>query len=137
MASINSYLHFNDNCREAMNFYKDSLGGELYFQTVKESPMASQVPPHLQENIMHSTLTNGDMIIMASDMHRGKLLEGNTISLAINCTSEEEIRRYYSKLSEAGTIIDPLMDAPWGAIFGAVTDKYGKNWLFNFNKNNG
>ncbi len=135
MAKINCYLSFN-NCREAMTFYKDCLGGELYFQTVGESPeMAAQMPPEMKDDILHSTLTSGDLVIMASDLSRTKMMDGNTVSLAVMCTSEEEINSFFTKLSEGGVITEPLMNAPWGAIFGSVTDKYGKQWMFNYDKN--
>jgi PhnB protein len=135
MAKLNPYLNFDNNCREAMNFYKDCLGGELFLQTVGESPaMAAQMPPHLKDHILHSTLTSGDIIIMASDLSREKRVEGNTIHLCVNCTSENELNSFFSKLSAGGKITEPLADMPWGAKYGALTDKYGKQWIFNFPK---
>jgi len=135
MAKLNPYLTFS-NCREAMTFYKDCLGGELVFQTVGEMPeMAAKMPPDMKDSILHSTLTSGDLVIMASDLSKSKMVDGNTVTLAIMCTSEEEINSLFTKLSAGGEITDPLMNAPWGAIFGAITDKYGKHWLFNFDKN--
>jgi PhnB protein len=134
MAKLNPYLSF-ENCREAMNFYKECLGGELVLQTVGESPaMAAQMPPEMRDHILHSTLTVGDIVIMASDMSKGKRMEGNTVQLCINCDSETQIADYFSKLSAGGTIDDPLIDMPWGAIYGAITDKYGKHWVLNFQK---
>ena len=67
MIQINAYLTFNGNCREAMTFYQKCLGGELYLQTIGESPMAAQMPPQMKDSILHSTLTNGEAIIMATD----------------------------------------------------------------------
>jgi PhnB protein len=75
MAKINSYLSFS-NTREAMTFYQDCFGGELYFQTVKESPeMAAQMPPEYADAILHSTLTKDELVIMASDMSRRQYRE--------------------------------------------------------------
>jgi PhnB protein len=56
MAQMNAYLHFNGNCREAMTFYKECLGGELNMQAVGESPMAAQMPPQIHTNILHASL---------------------------------------------------------------------------------
>ena len=135
MAQLNPYLNFENNCREAMNFYKDCFGGELVLQTVAEMPeMASQMPPQMKDKILHSTLTSGDMVIMASDLNREKPLDGNTVHLCVNCTNEDELNSFFSKLSEGGKITEPLADMPWGGRYGSLTDKYNKHWVFNFQK---
>lgn len=135
MAQLNPYLNFDGNCREVMNFYKDCLGGDLVLQKVSEMPaMAAQMPAHLKDHILHSTLTSGDMVIMASDLHRGKRVDGNTIHLCINCKTEDELNTFFTKLSVGGSISEPLADMPWGGRYGALTDKYGTQWIFNFQK---
>lgn len=135
MARLNSYLNFNDNCREAMNFYKDCLGGELTIITVGESPMASMMPPSYKDAILHSSLTIGDNMLMGSDMRRKLLTDGDTVTLCLNCESEEELTKFYNNLSAGGSIKEPLGDMPDGAKIGVVTDKYGKNWMFYYDKN--
>jgi PhnB protein len=136
MAQLNPYLSFSNNCREAMNFYKDSLGGELVLQTVGELPeMAAQMPPEMKSNIMHSVLTSGDIIIMASDLNRESPVEGNTVHLCIQCKTEDELNTFFSNLSKGGKITEPIADMPWGAKYGSLIDKYGKYWLFNYAKN--
>ena len=135
MAQLNPYLNFNNNCREAMSFYKDCLGGELVLQTVGEMPaMAAQMPPHMKDHIMHSTLTSGSILIMASDMNREKRIEGNTVHICINCNSDDELNAFFSNLSAGANITEPLTDMPWGGKFGSLTDKFGKHWLFNYQK---
>ena len=67
MGQLNTYLTFNGNCREAMNFYKTCLGGELSLQTIGESPMAEKMPAKMKDCILHSTLANDAMVIMATD----------------------------------------------------------------------
>lgn len=132
MAHLNPYLNFDTNCREAMNFYKECLGGELFLQTVSELPaMAAQMPPQMKDSILHSSLTSGDIVIMASDLSREKRIEGNTVHLCINCNSENELNSFFSKLSAGGKVTEPIADMPWGAKYGALTDKYGKHWIFN------
>lgn len=133
MALLNPYLSFDNHCREAMNFYKDCFGGELFLQTVAESPaMAAQMPVEMKDLILHSILTVGDMVIMASDLNREKQVEGNTVQLCVNCQSEKELNGFFSKIAVGGKITEPLADMPWGAKYGAITDKYGKHWVFNF-----
>lgn len=135
MAQLNPYLNFNNNCREAMTFYKDCLGGELTLQTVEELPeMAAQMPPEMKKSIMHSVLTSGDIVIMASDLNREKPVDGNTVHLCIQCKTENELNTFFSKLSRGGKITEPISDMPWGAKYGSLIDKFGKYWLFNFSK---
>ena len=108
MTQINSYLTFSGNCREAMNFYKECLGGELTFQKIGESPIADKMPGQMKESILHSTLINGNVTIMASDMvgEQG-LIKGNSVSLSLNCSNEEEIRFFFEKLSTEGKATFP------------------------------
>src|ERR1043165_2897472 len=129
MASINSYLTFSGNCREAMNFYQECLGGELFFQTIGESPMAEKMPKKVKDYILHSSLTNGALVIMASDMVPDSgLVTGNAVSLMLNCGSEQEIKNCYARLSAGGEATHPLENTFWGALFGDLTDKFGNHW---------
>ena len=135
MTQINSYLTFGGNCREAMNFYKDCLGGELTLQTVGESPLADKMPAQMKECILHASLVNDRVVLMGSDMvgEQG-LTKGNAVSMAINCSSEDEIQNIYEKLSKGGNKDHTLEQSFWGATFGDVTDKYGNHWLLNYEK---
>ena len=136
MSSINSYLTFNGNCREAMAFYNDCLDGDLMFQAIGDSPMADKMPPQMKDRILHSTITKGSLVLMASDMVSGKgLIKGNSVSLMLNCSSEEEVRSRYEKLSEGGERTHPLENTFWGALFGGLTDKFGNHWLLHFQPN--
>lgn len=133
MAQANVYLSFDRNCAEAMNFYKNALGGELELQKVGESGMAAHMPAEMHDQVMHSMLTSGSITLMASDMvSNDKLVNGNGYTIALICDSEEEINRHFKNLSEGGTVVEPLATAPWGAIFGMLTDKFGKHWMFNY-----
>ncbi len=136
MKQLIPYLNFNGNCRDAMSFYQTCLGGELEIQTIAESPIAVQCSPGIQENIMHSTLTQGEFQLMASDMPTpGGYRFGTNFSLNINCSSEVEINTLFQKLSADGKIIMPVRQEFWGALFGAIEDKYGIRWQFHFDKN--
>ena len=60
---------------------------------------------------------------------------GFSIALSLNCSSEDEISRFYTNLSEGGKIIDPLKVQFWGAMFGVISDKYGIRWMLMYDKN--
>ncbi len=136
MTQINSYLTFNGNCREAMIFYKECLGGELSFQTIGESPLPEKMSAKMKRYIVHATLKNDKLILMGSDMVCEKgLLKGNATSMMLNCSSEKEIKVSYKKLSAGGEQTHPLEETFWGAVFGGLIDKYGNNWLLNYTRN--
>jgi PhnB protein len=133
MITINSYLTFNGNCREAMTFYKNCLGGELSLQTIGESPLSEKMPEKMKNCILHSTLTKDNFVLMASDMVAEKgLIKGNAVSLMLNCDSEKELRQFYNKLSEEGEQTHPIETSFWGALFGDLTDKFGNQWLLHY-----
>ncbi|MCC6461421.1 MAG: VOC family protein [Saprospiraceae bacterium] len=133
MTQINTYLSFNGNCREAMQFYQACLGGELFLQTIGESPLSEQMPERMKTCILHATVTRGALVLMGSDMvgEQG-LHKGNAVSLCLQCSSEEEIRTTYARLAEGGAATHPLETTIWGALFGGLTDKFGNHWLLNF-----
>lgn len=133
MTQINAYLIFNGQCREAMTFYKNCLGGELNLQTVAESPMAPDCPAAMQQNILHSTLTNGGLVLLGSDMgpSTGRSV-GNNVTLSLDCSSEEEINKFYKGLSDGGNADQPLHKFFAGMI-GQLTDKYGVIWNLYYN----
>lgn len=135
MTQINSYLTFSGNCRQAMNFYRECLGGELMLQTIGESPMADKMPTSMKDLILHSTLSRGGLVLMGSDMVPDHgLIKGNAVSMSLNCSSEEEIEMFYRKLSEGGKADHPLEDTFWGALFGDLTDRFGNHWLLNYER---
>lgn len=135
MTQINAYLNFNGNCREAMQFYRTCLGGELFMQSIKDTPMEAQCPAGRENDIMHASLTGDGFVLMASDMIGPQgFRPGNNFSLSINCQSEEQLRSLFDKLSEGGQVFMPVGVQFWGAIFGALSDRFGTQWMLNYDK---
>lgn len=137
MTNLRAYLTFNGNCREAMTFYKECLGGELMLQPIKDSPMADQLPDTMKHCILHSTLTRDSFSLMGSDMvNEDGLQKGNSVSLMLDCSTEEELNTYYNNLSTHGKSTHPIESTFWGALFGGLTDQFGHHWLLHFKKTN-
>jgi PhnB protein len=138
MKAFNVYLVFNGNCRQAMTFYGKSLGGELEIMPFSDGPEKfgfSEFPKEAQDRIMHARLTRGPAVLMASDTMPGMpFAQGNNFSVSVNCESAEEIERLFSALGANGKVTMPLQDAFWGARFGMLTDQFGVNWMFSFEK---
>lgn len=129
-ASVNPYLTFGGNCREAMTFYKDSLNGELEMLPFKGSPM--EVAEEYQDKIMHATLRFGDAVIMASDSMPGQEIQsGNAVHISIASPNLEEAEKSFENLSKGGTVTMPFEETFWGAKFGMLTDKFGIHWMVN------
>jgi PhnB protein len=134
--ALNPYLSFKTNAREAMEFYKSVFGGTLVLNTFKEFNASSD--PSEDNLIMHALLTSNDGItFMASDTPNHKKYEpGTNFSMSLSGDNKEGLTAYFNKLSEGGTITQPLVEAPWGDTFGMVTDKFGVQWMVNVTKAN-
>lgn len=128
---LNPYLGFRDNAREAMEFYHSVFGGELTTGTFAEY-QASEDPAEA-DKIMHSMLETGNgLVLMAADTPNSmEHTPGSSHSVSLSGDDEAELRGYWDKLSENGTVVMPLEQAPWGDFFGMCVDPFGVNWLVN------
>ncbi|MCQ6270754.1 VOC family protein [Pseudarthrobacter sp. R1] len=132
--TLNPYLGFRDNAREAMNFYQSVFGGKLTLSTFGEF-QASEDPSEA-EKIMHGMLiTTQGLVLMGADTPNSmEFSEGSSISISLSGEDEAELRGYYEKLSgNGGHVTVPMEQAPWGDIFGMCTDRFGVAWLINVN----
>lgn len=133
MKDMITYLNFDGNCREAMEYYQHCLGGELALMPFSE--MNADYPPAAKDRIVHAKLTTGSAVLMASDILPGMpLRQGNATHICLMCESAEEIERLFAGLGRSGKVAMPLQDMFWGARFGMVTDPFGVSWMLNFEK---
>ena len=126
-----TYLAFNGNCEEAMNFYKDVLGGEIEMMNrfTDMPPEVCIVPDEAKNLVMHCTLNFSGCVLMGSDtIESDKYKQGNNSAISIN-TGEEEAYAIFNGLSQGGTILMPFEDAFWGGKFGMVHDRFGVQWM--------
>ena len=136
--SLNVYLHFNGTCREAFEFYRSIFGGEFdLITTFGEGPPEMQIPEEERDGIMHVSYSIGDNVLMGSDVPSTfgmTINQGSNFSLSYAPGSREETDQLFAKLSEGGTVSMPLGDMFWGSYFGSCTDKFGINWMLNYDK---
>lgn len=127
----NPYLQFPDQARDAMDFYRSIFGGELTMQTFAEGGMSGH--PSNDDRIMHAQLVSPHgVILMASDIPDGfDHTPGSAISISLSGDDDPTLRGFYEALTEGGTIIEPLAQAPWGDHFGACVDRFGTSWMVN------
>ena len=135
MKEVVTYLTFDGTCRDAMTFYGKCLGAELQLVPFSAAP-PDMAPKADQNRIMHARLSKGSAsILMASDTMPGTPLQvGNNFSVSLACESLEEIERLFKALADKGNVTMPLQDTFWNAHFGMLTDQFGVNWMFNFDK---
>ena len=139
MALINPHINFNGNAEEAFTFYKSVFGGEfamiMRFKDM-ESP-EFPVADHEANKIMHIALPIGQNVLMANDVPEsmGRTNENeNRSKIAISAESREEADKLFNGLSAGGTVEMPMEDSPWGSYFGMFRDKYGIEWMIDFDQ---
>lgn len=138
MAAINPYIHFNGNAEEVLTFYKSVFGGEFTRILRYKDISSAQYPiPEKELNkIMHIALPiNNGSTLMASDVMEvmGKVTENdNRNTIMITAESQAEADKLFNGLSAGGKIEMPISFGPSGNYFGMFTDKFGVQWMVDF-----
>ncbi len=137
MALINPHINFNGKAEEAFNFYKSVFGGEFAMvMRFKDMPNTEgSVAEHEADKIMHIALPIGKNILMGNDVPEsmGRVNENeNRSKISISAESKEEADKLFNGLSAGGSVEVPINDSPWGSYFGMFRDKYGIEWMVDF-----
>jgi PhnB protein len=132
MQTMTSYLFFDGNAREAMEYYKQCLNATLEVTTFGEGACSTG---EAKDRVMHARLTRRSSLLLASDTMPGMPYEkGNGLAIALDCESMTEINSVFDALSTGGKVTKALADMPWRAHFGMLTDKFGTQWMLSFEK---
>ena len=139
MTKLNPYLNFKGTCEEAFDFYKSVFGSEFLivsrFKDMPENPDYPVVESD-KEKIMHISLPiSNETVLFGCDTSQAfekSAVSGNNISLSIDTDTIEEATRIFNGLSAGGIVTMPLNKTFWDAYFGMFTDKYGINWMVNY-----
>jgi PhnB protein len=132
---LNTYLHFNGNCEEALNFYARALGARIVMMLrYGETPEAGETAPEMQNKIIHGRIALGENLIMASDCPPGYFRELAGFSINIGTKSPGEAEKYFHALSEKAEVRMPLAETFWAHRFGMLVDKFGVSWMVNCEK---
>ena len=140
MAQINPHINFNGNAEEAFTFYKSVFGGE-FAMIMRFKDLSSPEFPVAENDankIMHIALPIGKNILMANDVPEsmGRTNENeNRSKISISAESKEEADKLFNGLSEGGKIEMTIADSPWGSYFGMFRDKFGIEWMVDFDSN--
>jgi len=126
-----TYVTFAGNCEEALNFYKEALGGKV-IQISHMGDGQMEVPENLKDKVMHARLQLGESVLYMSDTFEpSSVKQGNNVSLSLEIDDTAKLENLFNKLSAGGTVKMPLEDTFWGARFGMLTDKFGIHWMMN------
>jgi PhnB protein len=132
-----TFLNFDGDCREAMEFYKKCFDAELFLLPYGEAPGdPAWAAEDVKDRILHSSLTKGSLtILMAADTTPGMPFHpGNNFSVAVHCEVVQEIDALFAALGEGAKITVPLQETFWATRFGMLTDRFGIQWLLNLGK---
>lgn len=141
MARVSSYLNFPGNTEEAFNFYKkvfksDFINGIQRFEEAPTDPNQPPMSESVKKLILHVELPIlGGHILMGTDAPKEfgmTVNKGNNMHINLEPESKEEAKRLFDELSEGGVVEMPIQDMFWGAYFGSFQDKYGINWMVNY-----
>lgn len=132
MKSLSPYLVFNGNCREAMTFYQQCLGGELLFQTLGDVSASAQMTERMRKCVLNATLVSEGIHITGSDIVGDMgLIRGNAVALMLRCNTEQELNMLVNKLSEGSEIYTPDHSGGEDLQFFDFSDKFGTNWILH------
>lgn len=137
MANINPHINFNGNAYEAFTFYQSVFGGE-FTKIIRFKDLASDafpVAPHEADKIMHIALPIGNSMLMANDVPEvlGTTNENeNRSKIVISAQSKAEADQIFTGLTVGAQIEMPISDSPWGTYFGMFRDRYGIEWMIEF-----
>jgi PhnB protein len=141
MARVSSYVNFQGNAEEAFNFYKsvfktDFINGIKRFGDLPANPNHPPMAASLKKMVLHVELPLlGGHILMGTDAPKEMgftLTQGNNMHIQLEPDSREEAKRLFDELSMGGKVEMPIQDMFWGAYYGNFTDKYGINWIINY-----
>ncbi|WP_113652175.1 VOC family protein [Pedobacter namyangjuensis] len=141
MALINPHVNFNGNAEEAFTFYKSVFGGD-FSKIVRFKDLANDEFPVAEkeaEKIMHIALPIGQNLLIGNDVPEimGSVNENeNRSKISVSAKDKEEASHLFNGLSAGGNIEFPMGDSPWGSFFGMFRDKFGIEWMIEFNPNN-
>jgi PhnB protein len=132
----NPHIAFNNQCKEAFEFYEKCLGGKIVAMIgYVDTPAGEHMPANTGARIMHARLVLGDQVLMGCDAHPEMPYDGiRGCDVAIHVETPAEAERLFAALAEGGTVQMPLGETFWSARFGMLTDRFGVPWMINCEK---
>jgi len=137
---LEPYLLFDGKCEEALNFYKETFGGEIealahWSEMPKDATGGPPVTHETANRVMHATFKAPGFSFMAADATPGKVYGEGPVWLSIATSDLAEAESIFGRLADGGNVAMPMADQFWGAKFGMLTDKFGIHWMISCHRN--
>ncbi|RKH54706.1 VOC family protein [Corallococcus llansteffanensis] len=125
------YFHLNGRVERAIALYQRALGART--ETLQRfGDVDGSCPAAMKSRVMHAELRVGSARLMMSDGPEDEaILDKANMSVALAFDDPAELRRSFDALAASGTVMQPVLDAPWGGLFGMVRDEFGIHWMVN------
>jgi PhnB protein len=129
---LHPYLNYGGNCAEAFRFYEEHLGGKINFMmTFAQMPDPKQIPPGMENGVLHVSMNLGGTVIMASDVAPDRFQPMRSVYLSLTVDSDEEAERVYKLLTEGGEVFMPIQETFFALRFAMLRDRFGTSWMIN------
>ena len=133
--NTSTHLNFKGNCREALRFYEQVLGGRIVFaMTYGESPAAAHTPPEMRDQIIHARLDLGTQFLLGCDAPPERYQAPQGFGIMVAVAEPADAERLFQALADDGTVTMPLQETFWAKRFGMCTDRFGTPWMVNCEK---
>lgn len=130
---LGTYLVFNRNCAEALDFYAEIFDGKILEKmTYGEMPRNREFPLAEAERnlILHSRLQIAGSEIMCADSVQPRSHGGN-MYVTVTTPDIELVERAFGRLRQGGEVHMALQPSFFALAHGSLRDKYGVNWMFS------
>ena len=130
---VQPYLSFEGRAEEAIEFYKRAIGAKVTMlmrnSESPDKPPPGMVQPGSEQKILHSAMTIGDSVVMATDGYCSGKPKFEGISLSLTAKDDAEAKRLFEKLAEGGEVTLPLNKTFFASSFGMLKDRFGVSWM--------
>lgn len=133
--TLTPYIHFAGNCEEALETYKEILGGRFEIQERYDNPNMN-APEEYREKVLHARFYNDACQFMACDVFPGQTVSsGSAIALSLDFKNRTQAQNIFSEFAKRGEVHIPFEKQFWGDWHGNLTDEFGIRWMVNHIEN--
>lgn len=120
------FIYFDQSVREALEFYRGVLGGNVQVFTVDDAGTAKVAGP--DDRVTFGRFDAEEVHIVAGASGPGQELNvGGRLGVYLTIADDARLARVFQGLAKGGQVNEPLSPRPWGRS-GRLTDRHGIPW---------
>lgn len=136
-----THLNLPGTARAALDFYAEVFDGTAIARTYGDLGMPAGLPD-TDKVVFGQVESAHGFRLMAYDIPgrtegfggRTRRADGTTVTdqpffVSVRADALDEATRYWSRLAQGATVIEPLAASAWSAGFGMLTDRFGVTWV--------